>query len=708
MTFPLPPLRQELRLDAGAPLPSGAPAFVLFDPLRQLFFQLGELEHRIIGYWRSGDAAAVRDALVADGEEAADAEAAIVAFHGFAVDNSLVRELPEDQVGVLARRRAAAQREWWRWLLDHYLFIRVPLVRPAAWLRRTLPYARRIWSDPGVALLALTAACGLLFVSRQWDVFAAQFRDLLTARGLFAYAAALLLVKVCHELGHAYTATRHGVRVPTMGVSFLVMVPVLYTDTTEAWRLKDRRRRIQIDAAGVLAELSVAAVAVFAWSFLPDGSIRTAAFVLATTSLATSLLVNASPFMRFDGYYILSDLLGVPNLATRAFALMRWRLRETLFALGEAPPEPLPPLLRRAMLLYAVGTFAYRTTLYVGIALFVYHHFFKALGVVLFAVEASVFLARPVVSELRQWGARAGAIRASRRARWVGAAGVVLLVAAFLPLSRSVTLPALLTPLGNKPLVVGDPAQVQQLLVRNGDAVAPGQPILILSSPDLSLGAAQSSLRIAQLEARLARGVADRSDLADTTVLQRDLIAERETLDGLRHRQQALTVRAPITGRVLDIPDGLAVGSWTDGKQVLARVATPECFDVEAYVAEDQAWRLQPSAVGRFVPGSATDGALRVRLDEIGASVVRDLDQPQLATPNGGPIDTQAARSTTGPLHPKQALIALHLIAERSRSPAFLRPVTGHVILPARGESVAAAFARTVLRTLVRESSLQG
>ena len=706
--FALPPLRQELRIEPGAPLPSGAPAFILFDPLRHLFFQLGELEQRIAKYWSLGDASALRDALIEDGEDPVEAEAAFAAFHGFAVDNSLLRDLQPDGVAALARRRAAARRTWWRWLLEHYLFIRIPLVRPAAFLRATLPYARRIWSRAGVAILVAMALCGGFLVTRQWDVFAAQFRGLLSVKGLFAYAGALLLVKVCHELGHAYAATRNGVRVPAMGVSLLVMVPVLYTDTTAAWRLTRRGRRIAIGAAGVAAELSVAATAIFLWSFLPDGPVRTGAFVLATTSLATTLLVNASPFMRFDGYYILSDLLGVPNLATRAFALMRWRLRETLFDLREPPPEVLPARLRLALTAYAVVTFCYRTTLYVGIAVFVYHHFFKALALVLFAVEVSVFLVRPVFAELREWRARAGVIGASRRARWVAALAVLLVAAAFLPLDRSVTAPAILTPLGDRPIVVGDPAQVREVLAHDGDAVTAGQPLMVLSSPELTLGLAQSALRIAQLESRLDRGAADRNDLADATVLARDLSTERSRLAGLQRRLDALTVRAPIAGRVLDIPADLAPGTWTDGKGVLARVATPDRFDVTAYAPESEAWRLQPHRVGRFVPRSATGAVLQVRLDEIGAGAVRELDQPLLSTAAGGPIATTAPAPSSGPLRPSRALVPLHLIAERVRSSAFLRPVVGSVVLPAQGESLAAKMTRALLKTLTKESSLQG
>ncbi len=700
--FPLPQLRQELRVDPGAPLPSGAPGFILFDPLRNLFFQIGALEQRVVAHWRQGEAHAVRDALIAEGEEPEAVEDAIVAFHEFATSNSLTRDAA---VPVLAARERAARRDWWRWLLDHYLFIRVPLVRPARFLDATLPYARRIWSRPGVAILAALALVGLFLVTRQWDAFTASFAGLLSAEGLFAYACALLVVKTCHELGHAYTATRYGVRVPAMGVSFLVMVPVLYTDTSGAWRLRSRRQRMAIDAAGILAELSVAAVAIFLWSFLPDGPVRTAAFILATTSLATSLLVNASPFMRFDGYYILSDLIGVPNLASRAFAVARWRLRELLFALREPMPEPLPTAHVRMLTAYACVTIVYRATLYVGIALLVYHSFFKALGLALFAVEVSVFLARPVIAELREWRMRAVSIRASKRARIVAALGAIAVTLLFLPIDRSIGLPAVLTPVADTPLGLGDPARVERVLVANGAAVVAGQPLVILSSPDLVLGAAQSRLRIAQFESQLDRGVADRQDLADTSVLQRDLSAEQDRLAGLERRTSALTLHAGTAGRVVDLPDGLRPGSWVSGRTPLLRVVSPGRYDVVAFAPEAEAWRIMPGAIGRFVPAAAAGTAWQVRLDEIGASAIRTLDQPMLAAKNGGPIAT--APATKDDLTPDHATIALHLVAEQRDAAVLPQPIAGRVILPARGQSIAARIARQIGVVLTRETSLQ-
>lgn len=697
-------------MEPGAPLPSGAPGFILFDPLRHLFFQLGALEQRVIAHWGHGDAEAVRDALIAEGTAQPDAEQAIGAFHEFALANSLTRDAPGDAVKTLGSRHAAAKKDWWHWLLDHYLFIRVPLVRPAAFLKRTLPVARRIWSPAGIMLLAAMALTGLFLISHQWDGFTASFAGLLTAQGLISYGFALLFLKAFHELGHAYMATRFGCRVPAMGVSFLVMVPVLYTDTSAAWRLRSRKQRMLIDASGLLAEFSVAAVAIFLWSFLPDGPVRTAAFILATTSLATSLLVNASPFMRFDGYYILSDLLGVPNLASRAFALLRWRMREFLFALGEAPPELLGTRLRRTMQAYAIVTMLYRASLYIGIALLVYHSVFKALGIILFAVEVFVFLARPVLSEVREWRARLPQIMASRRTGVTASVLLLAFAAMALPLDRSVTLPAMLMPIGDKPMVAGEPARIERILVANGDRVKAGQPLMILSSPELDLGMAEASLRIAQLESRIARGVADREDLADTTVLQRDLIAERDRLSGLERRRAALTLKAAVGGQVVDLQRDLRPGNWTAGHAPLVRVVTPGRYSVTAFLPEDESWRVSAGSVGRFIPASATTRTWKARLDEVGGSAIATLDLPALASVNGGPIDTRPNDAKTGGakdgLRPTHATIALHMIAQQSGGEAFPQPMTGTVQLPARGDSVLAGVTRSVMRVLTREAGV--
>jgi putative peptide zinc metalloprotease protein len=190
-----------------------------------------------------------------------------------------------------------------------------------------------------------------------------------------------------------------------------------YTDTNDTWRLTSRWQRLLVASAGILTELVIAAWATLAWAFLPDGALRSAAFVLATTSWVATLAINASPFMRFDGYFILSDFLELPNLHERSFALARWRLREWLFDLGEEKPEHFSRRRETGLILFAWAVWIYRLVVFLGIAVLVYHFFIKIVGIFLFMVEIIWFIALPIRHELQAWAKRWPQIRSRPRSR---------------------------------------------------------------------------------------------------------------------------------------------------------------------------------------------------------------------------------------------------------------------------------------------------
>ena len=154
----------------------------------------------------------------------------------------------------------------------------------------------------------------------------------------------------------------------------------MYTDTTDAWRLRNHKERLLINFAGILTELHLALIATFIWGILPEGGMKSVMFFIATTSWISSLLINVSPFMRFDGYYVFADWLKAENLQPRSFALARWQVRDTLFGLNHSPPEELNPSRRWLFIIYAWSTWIYRFFLFIGIALLVYHFAFKFLN----------------------------------------------------------------------------------------------------------------------------------------------------------------------------------------------------------------------------------------------------------------------------------------------------------------------------------------
>lgn len=687
---PLPPLRQELRIEPGAPLVNGAPSWTLFDPVRHMFFQLGRIEYIILSRWASGNLADVGRDLMDHGLDQEESNDAFNRVVEFSAGNSLTMgPVGRGSVEAFLAQRAAAKKAAWKWLLDNYLFVRIPMVKPGAFLQRTLPRVAPLWSFYSLVFFAALAVAGLLFVAREWDAFLASFMYFFSWQGALAYAAGLFTVKILHELGHAYTATRFGCRVPTMGVSFLVMMPVLYTDTTGAWRIRSRRKRLAIDCAGVAAELMVASAATMMWVILPDGTVRSVAFILATTSWVMSLAVNLNPFMRFDGYYVLSDLLDVPNLQPRAFALGRWKMRELLFSLGEPAPEAVPRNLRTSMIAYAYATWVYRLFLFTGIALLVYHLFFQPLGLILFLVEMGVFVVRPVLTEFAVWHRMKDRILSSRRGKaWVWIAGILLLLAV-LPLDRHVTAHGVLSPVGANPIVAGEAARVERIFVEDGQTVAAGAPLVQLEAPEMAAEAAASAVRLAQLKLQFGRAVADARDLSNRAVIESEMAREEANLAGLRKRTDKLVLRAPVAGVVSDLTRDIHPGRWIAGSEIIAYVLTPSDYDVQAYVSEDDVWRLEPGSTGVFIADDAAGPSRAAKLIEVSSTAIDRLDQPILASVNGGPVAVDKDGDT---LKPREALYRIRLVAEKGAVGADGRQIQvtpGKIEIRAPGRSIA-------------------
>ena len=414
---------------------------------------------------------------------------------------------------------------------------------PDAFLNRAWPWLARFGPRLLRYGLPATLALGVFLVSRDWQRFVGTFPHLFSLGGALAFGVALFFAKLCHEFGHAFMAKRAGCRVQSMGVAFMVLLPMFYTDVSDAWRVNDRRARLLIGAGGVLAELLLACLALLAWSLLPDGPGRTAAFMLASATWITTLVVNLNPFMRFDGYFLISDFWEVDNLQGRAFALCRWRLREFLFGYGAPAPEPWSPKMQRRLLIWGYGSWLWRAALFFGIALAVYHLFFKVLGIFLMLVELVWFIFLPIMREWRQWWSRREQAHGPR-VLLSGLALLGLLLVLIVPWRSSVELPTMLEAGRASALHAPTAARVKAVNVTDGQKVAQGDVLIELESPDLEsrLAIVRREIQIQQL---LMRRQASRSETAaDAGIVEQRLaeaVAEYRGLDG--------PARAPVVAR---------------------------------------------------------------------------------------------------------------------------------------------------------------
>lgn len=693
----LPSLRDELTLHAGPVGADGAPTFTLHDPLRNRFFRLSWPAFEILSRWHLGEADAITAAVAAETtlHIAPDEVAEMAEF--LARSQFLKLTTPADTRRLLAIAEGS-RTSWFTWLLHHYLFFRIPLVRPDRLLSSALPLVAWLGTT-GFALATLAVLlAGLFLVSRQWDVFVATFIDTISMSGMASFGIALALAKIVHELGHAFTAKAFGCRVPTMGVAFLVMWPMLYTDVNDAWKLPDRRRRLLVGAAGILAELTLAAWATLAWGLLPDGPARSMAFTLAATTWISSLAINLSPFMRFDGYFLAMDALDMPNLHARAFAAARWHLREVLFGLSEPVPEHLTPGRRAGLIGFAWAVWVYRLVLFLGIAVLVYHFFIKVVGLVLFAVEIGWFVVKPVASELKEWQARAEHIARSRRARVTVGALAALVLLAVVPWSGRVSAPAMLKAAGHVVLYPPSGAVLASVEVGEGRTVAAGDVLARLANPDLEHRLAQAERRIVVLKYELAAVGFDDTFRSRAQAIARELDAALAERTAAARERSRLTLVAPIGGVVAELSPDLQPGQWISPKDPILAVRDPGAAVVEAYVSEDDLPRLAPGTLATFVPDGGS-GAIAATVAAIDRTAVRTLAEPALAAPFGGPIPAHVDRQA---IVPAAALYRVRLmVTEPSATPAAA--VRGEASIDGARRSLMGRALRAAAAVIIRE-----
>lgn len=632
----LPPLREELRLLPATANSDGSPAWMVQDPVNNRFFRIGWLDFELLLRWREAGPEQIIESINAETTLMAGLED-VKGLQQFLEQHNLLRASNEQAVIRLAQRATSLKKGFYEQLIHHYLFIRIPLVRPQFWLQKILPFLLWIFTRNAAGAFLAIAVTGIYLAARQWDVFVNTFVDQLTWSGLLGYSIALVCAKTIHEMGHALTATRYGVRVAHMGVALVVMFPMLYTDTSESWKLSNSRQRLAIASAGLIAELALAAVATLAWSLAPQGSLKSALFFLATTSWVLTLAVNASPLMRFDGYFILSDVLDIPNLHERAGALARTWLRKHLLGWTDEWPERLPGHSNGFMVAFALLTWLYRLVVFLGIALLVYHFFFKLLGLMLFAVELVVFIGRPIATEVMVWWKRRGDIKAGRRRMAWLLLGLFFL-GALVPWHTSVQGPgevhAALSQVIYSPL----PGRLQTLPAAG--TVTSGQTLFVLESPDLGI-AAERANSLAQARAKELVGLSGLPEGESRRVsvqLQQDQFAAEASLYGREQLRMRLT--APFTGVLRDLEMQLTPGVWVSQHQQLAVLVDPAHWVVDAYIAESDIARVRPGDKAKVRIRSALPYFRSGVVTEVEATRVTALPHIMLDAQSGGPLAT--------------------------------------------------------------------
>ena len=696
----LPELRAELQIKPGIRELDGAKTWVIYDPLRHQYFQIDQKTRLILQSWKPAAGSVTAGSVI---EMLPDQQVTlddIEALLRFLWNSSLTVQPPGNDIEFYTAQGEARKKNPVKRALHGYLFMRMPLVRPHRFLKKTEPLSRLFFTRAWWFFIALSAVIGLFLTSRQWDQFLHTFSHFFSLEGLLYYGVALVFVKCLHELGHGYAATRYGCRVSTMGVALIVLFPVLFTDTTDTWKLSSRKQRMIVSGAGVAVELSLAALATLMWAFLEDGPMRSVAFFIATSSWLMSVLINMNPLMRFDAYHFLSDALGVQNLQSRSFALGKWSLREILFGLKEPVPEAMTHGMRRGLTVFAWSTWVYRFFLFLGIAILIHAMVIKPFGSVLAVVEISFFIAIPIMNEIKEWWLRGARLLASP-ASWITAtvlAGLVL--AAFVPWQSTINIPAVVEASDHSPLYAPAVARVAKVHVESGDTVAKGQSIISLDSAELDHKVRITQRRMDATNALLNRIAADADDRGRAIVLQTEQRQLQEELDGLQKQLLLLEVTAPVAGVVVDLNAELHEGRWVGEQSRLASVASATGAIIRGYVSATDLARLKLSESAVFIPDVPEQERMTGTIDVVDSAHALHLTIPALTSHYDGPI---AVNKVDDQLQPLKAWYDIKVNVDDINTPSPEQISRGTLLAEGEPESLALRFWRRAMHVVLRE-----
>ena len=474
-----------------------------------------------------------------------------------------------------------------RWLYAFRCTIRI-----AGWQQSRLSL-KPLLCKRALFLCATVILVAIAMAMHQWSELLSQFarvRD--TPDSWWHFALMYLLLKCAHECAHAIAIKHWGGDVHEIGITLLVLMPIPYVDATDMWRFAKRSQRILVGSAGMLIEALMAAVGLLIWLNVEPGLLGDFGFAAAITGSVSTVLFNANPLLKFDGYHIVQDALDIPNLASRASAYLRYLARRYLLQILSATGPGVAAGERRWLLIYGISATAYRWVITLGIALYLASRF-PLLGGLLAIFALHQLIVRPACHFLRylQTAQELCGRRTSVGASLLVCTTLVVLTLILVPVPTNTRAQGIVGVPMQAQIFAPESAEINEILVEQGQQVIIGQSILVLDAPLLHT-------RLATLRAKLSEiGAQYQSVLFSDVVAARALLHDRQQtntqISQLEQRVAALTVRATVDGTInLDTINGRP-GTFVQAGDVLGYVVNPENLLVKAVVSQSDISRVR-------------------------------------------------------------------------------------------------------------------
>jgi len=659
-------------------------AIVLEDPLRGRFFQLGHREYQFL--------------IRIDGQRTIDdidSELQAASVHvdpnflktvcNWLAHNQLLVQSGSRFVTRLAELVQARNNQKSIARLNP-ICVKLRLFNPDRVLRQLAPWLQWIFRGPIVIAWLILIGAAVYGVSQHGDAFRAAAQGVLSPHRWLWLLVTWIALKLVHELAHGVCCRKYGVEVREAGVLFLLFAPLAYVDVTSAWRLASRWQRICISFAGMYVELGIAAAAALLWIQLPPGLVSDLCYNVVLTGGISSILFNANPLMRFDGYYILSDMLGISNLYNRGRESVWQKLDQLCLGI---PSRPSPGNRREnsIIFIYGVGAGIWRILLTVSLLL-VASTLADGIGLLLAALAAISWIVMPLKSRLQSIRARYRAGNVSPLRAAVSLTGLALIATAAILIVQApayVAAPVIVKHRQESIVRVGVSGFLTRVCVADGDTVEPGTQLAEIDNPELRNNL-DNRIRERELAAIQSRIYLDTGQLAQYQAESKKLATLEQQIQELREQVEQLQVRAPIAGQVQFRGLQNRLQSYFKRGDRLLRIAQPQAKQLELLVLEPHIEALHDQSelpITVRIPGKKEFFA---HWHQIQPRATTILKHPALGSQAGGALPVRPVANTTEENHyqliqPRFTVTAYIPDAEAHR---LLAGQTGTAYLPGR------------------------
>jgi putative peptide zinc metalloprotease protein len=534
-------------------------------------------------------------------------------------------------------RSVTQRRARLKQMLLNPMSLRLPVFDPDPFLKRTVPLVRPLFGWFGALLWLAVVVPALVTAAQKWPELTENVTDrLLATENLLLLSLIFPVLKVLHELGHGYATKVFGGAVHEFGIMLMMGMPTPYVDASSSSGFRRKGRRALVGAAGMMVEIFLAALALHVWRVAEPGAVRTLCFNVITIAGVSTVIFNGNPLMRYDGYYILVDVLEIPNLASRSAAL--WRALADKFVFG-IPDTRIPAGVHgefKWLLIYAPAAFMYRTGVQFGIALFLAGRFFFV-GVILALWTVATGVVIPVFKSLKYVTTSRSLQKQRGRAVGLtaGLATATAIVLGVIPFPLHTVSEGVVWLPEDAILRAGTDGFVRSVLATPGAVVRAGDALIETDEPQLQANVETLTWRVEELKSTLdATRFRDRPSAEVAAI---DLASARSELAREQERARHLVVRSAAEGTFVTAKSEDMPGRFFRQGEVLGYVMPPSSNIVRVVVAQDDIELVRNSL--RCVSAKLaahvmkTHSARLIREVPAGSS---DLPSKALSTAGGG------------------------------------------------------------------------